>query len=95
MNTEYLPGSGMLMMKIRHPGSKEPGANNPFSDGRKTIVVAAGDWAGNITEKTFTVVIDTTIFESPPPPSNTGNPRGGGRGGGGGPRGGGGGGVGG
>lgn len=88
MNHEYLPGSGMLMMKIRHAGSKEPGANNPFPDGRKTIVVKAGDWAGNITEKTFTVVIDNTIFESPPPPSNTGNP-GGGRGGGGGPRGGG------
>jgi len=92
MNYEYLPGSGTLMMKIRHPGSKEPGANNPLADGRKTIVVAAGDWAGNITEMTFTVVIDNTIYEAPPPPPTTGNTggRGGGRGGGG-PRGGGGG----
>ncbi|MDQ2986497.1 MAG: PQQ-like beta-propeller repeat protein [Armatimonadota bacterium] len=92
MNHEYLPGSGVLMMKVRFPGSKEPGANNPLTDGRKTIVVAAGDWAGNITEKTFTVVIDNTIFEAPPPPPTTGNPRGGGggpRGGGGGGRGGG------
>ena len=87
MNYEYLPGSGMLMMKVRYPGSTEPGANNPLTDGRKNIVVTAGDWAGNITEKTFTVVIDNTIFEAPPPPrEGGGNP---GRGGGG-PRGGGG-----
>ena len=89
MNHEYIPGSGMVLMKIRHPGSKEPGANSPLSDGRKTIVVAAGDWAGNITERTFTVVIDNTVFEAAPPPSNTGGPRGGPRGGGGGGRGGG------
>ena len=93
MKHEYIPGSGLMMMKIRHPGSTEPGANNPLSDGRKSIVVKAGDWAGNITERTFTVVIDNTIFEAAPPPSNTGNPGGamGGRGGrGGGGRGGGG-----
>jgi outer membrane protein assembly factor BamB len=89
MNHEYIPGSGMVLLKIRHPGSKEPGANAPLADGRKTITVAAGDWAGNMTEKTFTVVIDNTIFESAPPPSNTGGPRGGPRGGGGGGRGGG------
>lgn len=92
MNYEYLPGSGMLLMKVRHAGSTEPGANNPLSDGRKNIVVSAGDWAGNITEKTFTVVIDNTIFEAPPAAGNPANPgtgRGGGGRGGGGPSGGG------
>ena len=73
------------MMKVRFPGSTEPGANNPLTDGRKNIVVSAGDWAGNITEKTFTVVIDNTIFEAPPPPREGGGGAmgGGGRGGGG------------
>jgi hypothetical protein len=57
-------------------------------------VVKAGDWAGNISEKTFTVVIDNTIFEAPPAnPQGGANPGGalGGRGGrgGGGPSGGG------
>jgi outer membrane protein assembly factor BamB len=92
MNYEYIPGSGLLMMKIRHPGSTEPGANNPLTDGRKNIVVSVGDWAGNISDKTFTVVIDNTIFEAPPaPPREGGGGAMGGRGGrgGGGPAGGG------
>jgi outer membrane protein assembly factor BamB len=86
MKFEYLPGKGALYARIRASGSKEPGANPPLGDGRKTITVACTDWAGNISEKTFTVVIDNTLFDrrTPPPSGNTGGRGGGGRGGGGG-----------
>ena len=85
MKFDYKPGSGNLFARIRQPGSTEPGANPPLSDGRKTITVSASDWAGNISEKTFTVIIDNTLFDKKPPPggNNGTGGRGGGPGGGG------------
>lgn len=84
MKFEYKPGSGSLFARIRQPGSTEPGANAPLSDGRKVIVVSASDWAGNVTEKSFTVIIDNTLYDKPPTPAGGGGGRGGGGGGGGG-----------
>lgn len=84
MKYEYKPGMNALYVKIRQPGSQEPGANPPLTDGRKTFTISAADWAGNISERTFTFVIDNTLFERPPPTGNQGgrNPGGGNSGGG-------------
>ncbi|MBA3724904.1 MAG: PQQ-binding-like beta-propeller repeat protein [Armatimonadetes bacterium] len=83
MKHDFKQGSGYLFARIRHPGSTEPGANAPLNDGRKTIVVTASDWAGNVTEKTFTVTIDNTVFDKPPAPPTSGGGVGPARGGGG------------
>jgi outer membrane protein assembly factor BamB len=80
MKYDYKRGSGGVFARIRQPGSTEPGANAPLSDGRKTIVVSASDWAGNVTEKTFMVTIDNTVFDKPESPPTQGGGSGGGRG---------------
>jgi outer membrane protein assembly factor BamB len=88
MKHDWKAGPGALFARIRQPGSTEPGANPPLTDGRKTIVVSVSDWAGNVSEKTFSVTINNTLFDRPRTPNN--NTGGGGRLGGGGGRGGGG-----
>lgn len=84
MNFEYVPGGGYVYVRIRPPGSKTPGANLPLTDGKKTIVVSAADWAGNISEKTFTLTIDNTlpVIRERVIDERTGGPSTGGRGGG-------------
>ncbi len=83
MNFEYVPGGGYVYVRIRPPGSKTPGANLPLTDGKKTIVISVADWAGNVSEKTFTLTIDNTlpVIRERVIDERTGGPGAGGRGG--------------
>lgn len=81
-----LEPTGYVIMKV-----SESGDIRPLRDGRRTLVVTAGDWMGNLGSKTFLLSIDNTL-----PPlvrkgsgENTGGGGPGGGGGGGGGRGGG------
>jgi hypothetical protein len=61
VNWEYEPGPGYLWIRVRDAGSTTPGSNLPFPDGRKTITVSVADWMGNVTEKSFTLVVDNSL----------------------------------
>ncbi|HWP30555.1 MAG TPA: PQQ-binding-like beta-propeller repeat protein [Fimbriimonadales bacterium] len=58
---EYDPANGYIFVRIREPGSTTPGSNPPLADGRKVIVVSAADWAGNVSMRTFHVIVDNTL----------------------------------
>ncbi|MFN8138221.1 MAG: PQQ-binding-like beta-propeller repeat protein [Fimbriimonadales bacterium] len=58
---DYEPGTGNLWIRIREGGSTAVGANPPLSDGRKTFTVSVADWVGNVTEKSFTIVVDNSL----------------------------------
>ncbi|MCH8273647.1 MAG: PQQ-like beta-propeller repeat protein [Armatimonadetes bacterium] len=61
MKSEYKSAGGFLYVRIRRPGSTTPGANPPLTDGRKMIRISVADWAGNVTENTFSLIIDNTL----------------------------------
>lgn len=48
------------------------GANRPLTDGRKTIVVTASDWLGNVAKQSFAITIDNTLRPVAPPTGTTG-----------------------
>lgn len=58
---EYEPGPGYLWIRIRDAGSTTPGANLPLRDGRHRFTVSVADWMGNVTEKSFYLVVDNSL----------------------------------
>ncbi len=60
------------------------GKNQPLSDGRKTIIVTAVDWMGNVAKQSFALTIDNTLRPITLPGAATNPPAGGGGFGGGG-----------
>ena len=59
--TEFVASGGWLYVKIRTPGSRAEGANPPLTDGRKSIMVTVTDWMGNVSEKSFFLLIDNLL----------------------------------
>ncbi len=60
-NYEFVPAGGWLYVKVRTPGSRAEGANPPLTDGRKSITVTVTDWMGNVSEKSFYLMIDNLL----------------------------------
>lgn len=78
VNHEFVASGGWLYVKVRTPGSRAEGANPPLSDGRKNISVTVTDWMGNVSEKSFVLIIDNLLpVVKPTTPASSGSGSGG------------------